>query len=564
MKKRNGFTLIELLAVIVILAIIALIAIPVITNVIEKAKKGAAESSALGYLSAVENQVAINAVDTSKEDIVDGEYEVSVLASKGVTVKGNGPKSGTVTITKGQVTACSLVIDKYTVTCLGNGKVQVGKEVEEEKLEGTEISAIAQSLLDNNTTYGNYTYMNGTYLKGVQENNYVWYNGFLWRIMGINENGTVRLITEENVTAISYGASGQGLLYATNEGYINDWLNKYFLSNLDSSKTDIITKSDWCLNTTTNTSARQTCEGGTTFSDSVGLITLDEYNLSGASSTNKTYYLVNSQSYWTLTPDSTSDAWIVTASGNADNIDVSLAFGVRPVINVSADAVITGGNGSLSDAYILNQTSESKTGKLNEKASSGEYVSLDGKTYRVATKESNGIKLIYDGYYEETPGTIYKMVYGTDNTFTTSSGIGQVLNGDVLTWLGNSDKIIESNWYQTSVGGTEIKYTTILEDTTNPIKTKVGLIRLGEMMSGQSASILTKNYTERSGYSNSANYWTMNKYNSTSIAWGVSINGDAYNLDVTYTIGVRPVIVVSTDTTISSGNGTLSSPYIIE
>ena len=561
--KKKGFTLIELLAVIVILAIIALIAIPVITNVIEKAKKGAAESSALGYLSAVESQVAINAVDTSKEDIVDGEYEVSVLASKGVTVKGNGPKSGTVTITKGQVTACSLVIDKYTVTCLGNGKVQVGKEVEEEKLEGTEISAIAQSLLDNNTTYGNYTYMNGTYLKGVQENNYVWYNGFLWRIMGINENGTVRLITEENVTAISYGASGQGLLYATNEGYINDWLNKYFLSNLDSSKTDIITKSDWCLNTTTDsTSARQTCEGGTTFSDSVGLITLDEYNLSGASSTNKTYYLVNSQSYWTLTPDSTSDAWIATASGNAHR-GVRCAFGVRPVINVSADAVITGGNGSLSDAYILNQTSESKTGKLNEKASSGEYVSLDGKTYRVATKESNGIKLIYDGYYEETPGTIYEMAYGTDNTFTTSSGIGQVLNGDVLTWLGNSDKIIESNWYQTSAGGTETKYTSILEDKTNPISAKVGLIRVGEMMSGQSASILTKNYTVRSEYSNSADYWTMNKYNSTSGAWDVNYYGYAFAFGVSSAFGVRPVIVVSTDTTISSGNGTLSSPYII-
>ena len=563
--KKKGFTLIELLAVIVILAIIALIAIPVITNVIEKAKKGAAESSALGYLSAVENQVAINAVDTSKEDIVDGEYEVSVLASKGVTVKGNGPKSGTVTITKGQVTACSLVIDKYTVTCLGNGKVQVGKEVEEEKLEGTEISSIAQSLLDNNTTYGNYTYMNGTYLKGVQENNYVWYNGFLWRIMGINENGTVRLITEENVTAISYGASGQGLLYATNEGYINDWLNKYFLSNLDSSKTDIITKSDWCLNTTTNkTSARQTCEGGTTFNASVGLITLDEYNLSGASSTNSTYYLINSQYYWTLTPDSTSNAWYVFNDGIAHLDDVSFAFGVRPVINVSADAVITGGNGSLSDAYILNQTSESKTGKLNEKASSGEYVSLDGKTYRVATKESNGIKLIYDGYYEETPGTIYKMVYGTDNTFTTSSGIGQVLNGDVLTWLGNSDKIIESNWYQTSGFDKGTKYTSILEDKTNPIKTKVGLIRLGEMMSGQSASILTKNYTVRSEYSNSANYWTMNKYNSTSYAWRVNDVGNANDGDVAITRGVRPVIVVSTDTTISSGNGTLSSPYIIE
>jgi len=427
------------------------------------------------------------------------------------------------------------------------------------------ISTVSQSLLDNNTEYGNYTYMGGTYLKGVQENNYVWYNGFLWRIMGINEDGTVRLITEEDVTAIPYGASNQGLLYATNEGYINDWLNEYFLGNLDSSKTDIITKSDWCINPTTDiASARTDCSGGSTFSASVGLITLDEYNLSGASSTNKTYYLVNSQYYWTLTPYSTSNAWLVSHYGLAKSIDVTDTHGVRPVINVRANAVITGGNGSLSDAYILNQSIESKTGKLNEKSSSGEYVSLDGKTYRVVSKETNGTKLIYDGYYEEPSGTIYKMVYGTDNTFTTSSGIGQKLNGDVLTWLGNSDKIIESNWYQSSGFGYGTRYPNMLDDTISPIKAKVGLIRVGEMMSGQSVSILTKNYTERSSYSNALYYWTMNKYTSTSSAWCVYNIGYAYIRGVANTYGVRPVIVVSTDTMITSGNGTLQSPYIVE
>ncbi len=42
---KKGFTLIELLALIVILAIIALIAVPTITGIVEKAKKGGAESS---------------------------------------------------------------------------------------------------------------------------------------------------------------------------------------------------------------------------------------------------------------------------------------------------------------------------------------------------------------------------------------------------------------------------------------------------------------------------------------------------------------------------------------
>ena len=45
MIKKQGFTLIELLAVIVILAVIALIATPIILNVIEDSKKGAAFTS---------------------------------------------------------------------------------------------------------------------------------------------------------------------------------------------------------------------------------------------------------------------------------------------------------------------------------------------------------------------------------------------------------------------------------------------------------------------------------------------------------------------------------------
>ena len=52
MNNKKGFTLIELLAVIVILAVIALIATPLIMNVIDEAKKGAAKNSANGVIEA--------------------------------------------------------------------------------------------------------------------------------------------------------------------------------------------------------------------------------------------------------------------------------------------------------------------------------------------------------------------------------------------------------------------------------------------------------------------------------------------------------------------------------
>ncbi|MDD3392807.1 MAG: prepilin-type N-terminal cleavage/methylation domain-containing protein, partial [Bacilli bacterium] len=50
MKSNKGFTLVELLAVIVILAIIALIATPLIMNIINEAKEGAAKDSAYAYI----------------------------------------------------------------------------------------------------------------------------------------------------------------------------------------------------------------------------------------------------------------------------------------------------------------------------------------------------------------------------------------------------------------------------------------------------------------------------------------------------------------------------------
>ena len=86
MIKKQGFTLIELLAVIVILAVIALIATPIILNVIEDSKKGAAftsfESNGLwvgkfetGYKGATSTTSAqVNSNDLSKVIVKPNVY----------------------------------------------------------------------------------------------------------------------------------------------------------------------------------------------------------------------------------------------------------------------------------------------------------------------------------------------------------------------------------------------------------------------------------------------------------------------------------------------------------
>ena len=53
--KKKGFTLIELLAVIVILAIIALIIVPIISNVIDSARKAAFRETVNGIIESADN-----------------------------------------------------------------------------------------------------------------------------------------------------------------------------------------------------------------------------------------------------------------------------------------------------------------------------------------------------------------------------------------------------------------------------------------------------------------------------------------------------------------------------
>ena len=125
--NKKGFTLIELLAVIVILAIIALIATPMILGVIDKAKKGSVESSALGYIDAAE-KVSVTSILDGKT-LAAGVYTVSgktitmdATNTATVDLKGTAPTSGWVYVdATGTVVAAQLKFDSYSKTVRYNG-----------------------------------------------------------------------------------------------------------------------------------------------------------------------------------------------------------------------------------------------------------------------------------------------------------------------------------------------------------------------------------------------------------------------------------------------------------
>lgn len=116
MKKQKGFTLIELLAIIVILAIIAVITVPIILNIIDNSRIGAATDSAYGYKDAVQKFYISKSVSDHTEEAPSGYKKVSSLSSEGFSVSGDTPTDGWVKLNKGQVIDYSLKFGDYVVS----------------------------------------------------------------------------------------------------------------------------------------------------------------------------------------------------------------------------------------------------------------------------------------------------------------------------------------------------------------------------------------------------------------------------------------------------------------
>ena len=114
---NKGFTLIELLAIIVILAVISVITVPIILNIIDGSKKGAAINSSYGYKDAV-NEYYLNNLDV--DDKLNGTYSVLFLEELGINVNGNKPVDGWISINNGVVTDYSYIIGDYVVTSVSN------------------------------------------------------------------------------------------------------------------------------------------------------------------------------------------------------------------------------------------------------------------------------------------------------------------------------------------------------------------------------------------------------------------------------------------------------------
>ncbi|MCI8393884.1 MAG: hypothetical protein HFH86_00160 [Bacilli bacterium] len=93
----------------------------------------------------------------------------------------------------------------------------------------------------------------------------------------------------------------------------------------------------------------------------IGLITVDELHYAGMLDNvlNRSSYVFSSQVYWTMSPifflktEARSRMWRITTSGTLNSDTTDTAYGVRPVINLKHDTVISSGVGTRNDPFVI-------------------------------------------------------------------------------------------------------------------------------------------------------------------------------------------------------------------
>lgn len=234
---------------------------------------------------------------------------------------------------------------------------------------GVENATLEEGLIettdDDGTSY---------YFRGNVENNYVSFAGFLWRIVKINGDGTVRLVLNELISNNTKFYDVSSELETFENSNVYKTLSEWYRNNLGDYDS-FIANSKYCVDLTydehgfstltriyTNHNPMYQCLGTTNISK-IGLLTADEVSLAGATNSlqNTSFYLYHPEiksGWWTMSPAK-------NINGNYTLIEVSkdgmlndgtngvLFRGSRPVINLVKKTSVVG-SGTLEEPYSVN------------------------------------------------------------------------------------------------------------------------------------------------------------------------------------------------------------------
>ena len=459
------------------------------------------------------------------------------------------------------------------------------------------VNEVIKSQIVNNTTSScpNLTVEEDgiTYLSGKSSCinfNYVWYSGKLWRITAINPDGTMKMITDDVITNVSYGndfnfydTSKKGDTTYTGS-YIYQFLNEDFLDTLYNYSNIITVDNTWNTSTVTtieNKIPTTSLINNTSIGKNtpVGLLNSYEYYLSYKNATSSTGYLNIKYWWWLLNSSADSIPYQINESG-ASNTEYGSIYGrgVRPSVTLKANIILTGGTGTKDNPYHILGDKEQPTinTTLLNTRTVGEYVLFDEdgisstkELYRIVGIENGKVKLNKNDYIKSEDTAVLKMfaINVTYGSGTSDDYWDYYLNN---TWYNSlsAKNMIESGTYYIKTRKNDVansSYKNSLCNTDNTTETTknctktttvwngyIGLPRYGEMFASQQGS----------GYADSSYMWLLTPDSSYYVSDIFSVNVSSYN-SYTRTLAARPSMYLKSTVKITGGDGTKSNPFTI-
>ena len=226
------------------------------------------------------------------------------------------------------------------------------------------------------------------YFRGNVTNNYVKFAGFTWRIVRLNEDGTIKMVMQDGINSNTWYAFNSNYdnytyMYYTNseaKTQLESWYQKNIGSKSDLAK-NVANGAYYCEQAKAKRGSSWTSGNATmtlyssytpdfkcatdgngkgVVNASVGLLTYDEVVYAGGyyNQNNSNYYLYNSAiTWWTMSPTgftgSQSKVWNVSANSNLDTSSAHIPTCIRSVLNLTANTKISDGDGTKENPFTI-------------------------------------------------------------------------------------------------------------------------------------------------------------------------------------------------------------------
>lgn len=371
-------------------------------------------------------------------------------------------------------------------------------------------------------------------------NNYVKFMGHNWRIIRINEDKTITMITEDPIISLAYGN-----VESFTESQINKWLNKLneekytgIFHNMITDGEEYLTNTTTCLDTFNTVETIGCYETSNDYS--ISLLSIKDYADAGGANS----FLNNGSYFWTTNTNKNKQFWYISDNGKTGVADSDSDYGLRPVITLKANVKTLGGTGTSDDPYIIKEHKP----EILKDAYIGEYITLNDSLWRIVYKDDKSIKVVSEEYLTNEDDTNYETHYSDINNLsiaTDETSLLYYLNNSYYKDFKEKNLLVKGKFYDGAYDANgNYNYQTTYSSSINAY---IGLLSLAEPF----VYDFGNTFTISKNIDNELSIFIINE---DKLLFEDAISSLHY---------VRPAAYVKNTATITSGEGTYLSPYTI-